>query len=178
MDVNFNFEKFKSLVHYICWRCADPTKLGAVKLNKVLWRADFRAYLELGEAVTGDRYVKRQYGPVPASILGALRELEVEGKLSIREVEYYDNPKKEFFALNRPDLSLFTPDEISLIDEAIEYVTEKHTARSISEESHDRIWELARIGEEIPYYTVFSKPAEITVDDIEWAKTKIAELQD
>jgi Protein of unknown function (DUF4065) len=174
--MEINLAKFKSLVHYICWRCADPTKLGAVKLNKVLWRADFKAYLELGESVTGATYVKRQYGPVP-SILPTLRQLEDEGKLSIREVEYYEKGKKEFFALTRPGLSSFTADEISLIDEAIEYVAEKHTARSISEESHDRIWELARIGEEIPYYTVFSKPAEITEDDIEWAKTKIVELQ-
>ncbi len=175
MDINF--EKFKALVHYICWRCEDPTKLGAVKLNKALWRADFKAYLELGEPVTGASYVKRQYGPVPSAILPALRELKDEGKLSIRDVEFYEKEKREFFALERPDLTPFTANEISLIDEAIEYVTEKHTARSISEESHDRIWELARIGEEIPYYTVFSKPAEITEDDIEWAKTKIVELQ-
>jgi hypothetical protein len=176
--MDLNSEKFKSLVHYICWRCADPTKLGAVKLNKVLWRADFRAYLELGEPVTGATYVKRQYGPVPSAILPTLRRLEEEGKLSIRDVEYFDNQKREFFALTRPDISSFSPDEISLIDEAIQYVTEKHTARSISEESHDRIWELARIGEEIPYSTVFSKAAEITEDDIEWARMKIAELQD
>lgn len=175
MDINS--EKFKSLVHYICWKCADPTKLGAVKLNKVLWRTDFKAYLELGEPVTGATYVKRQFGPVPSAILPALRELEEEGQLSIRSVEYFDTQKREFFALTRPNLAPFTADEISLADEAIEYVTEKHTARSISEESHDRIWELARIGEEIPYFTVFSKPAEITEDDIEWAKTKIAELQ-
>jgi hypothetical protein len=116
--------------------------LGAVKLNKVLWRTDFRAYLELGEPVTGATYVKRQYGPVPSVILPVLRELADEGKLSIRDVDYFEKPKKEFFALTRPDLSAFTADEMSLIDEAIEYVTEKHTARSISEESHDRIWEL------------------------------------
>jgi len=96
--------------------------------------------------------------------------------LSIRSVEFYEKDKKEFFALPRPDLSSFTADEISLVDEAIEYVTERHTARSISEESHDRIWQLAHIGEEIPYFTVFSIPAEITEEEINWAKTKILEL--
>src|SRR4051794_39698051 len=97
-----NFEKFKALVHYICWRCEDPTKLGAVKLNKVLWRADFRAYLELGDPVTGATYIKRQYGPVPSDILPTLRQLEAEGKLSIRTVDHYEKDKKEFFALTRP----------------------------------------------------------------------------
>src|SRR6266436_422053 len=111
--MEINREKFKSLVHYICWRCSDPTKLGAVKLNKALWRADFRAYLELGEPVTGETYVKRQYGPVPSDILQALRELKDEGKLSIRDVEFYEKEKKEFFALTRPDLSTFDPEEVS-----------------------------------------------------------------
>src|SRR5260370_28750131 len=87
--MEINYKKFKSLVHYICWTCADPTKLGAVKLNKVLWRADFRAYLELGQPVTGATYVKRQFGPVPSDILPTLRELEAEGNLSIRDVEYF-----------------------------------------------------------------------------------------
>jgi hypothetical protein len=33
----FDREKFKSLVHYVCWRCMDdPSKLGSVKLNKIL----------------------------------------------------------------------------------------------------------------------------------------------
>jgi hypothetical protein len=32
MDVQLDREKFKALIHYICWRCQDPTKLGSVKL--------------------------------------------------------------------------------------------------------------------------------------------------
>jgi hypothetical protein len=178
MDFEFDRGKFKALVHYICWRCQDPTKLGAVKLYKVLWRADFRAYLEFGEPVTGATYVKRQFGPVPSGVLPVLGELEREGTLSIREVDYYGRDKKEFFALKRSDSSLFNAEEISLVDKEIEYVTEEHTAKSISEESHDEIWEMARIGEKIPSFTVFSKPAEITESDIEWAKMKIEELRD
>ena len=178
MESGFDRGKFKALVHYICWRCQDPTKLGAVKLYKVLWRSDFGAYLEFGEPITGASYVKGNFGPVPAGAQPVLEELQREGTLSIREVDYYGRDKKEFFALKRPDLSGFTADEISLVDKEIDYVTEQHTARSISEESHDEIWEMARIGEEIPYFTVFSKPAEITESDIEWAKMKIEELQD
>jgi hypothetical protein len=177
MDPQFDPDKLKALVHYICWRCEDPTKLGSVKLYKILWRSDFNAYLEFGNPVTGATYVKRQFGPVPSAALSAIQELEREHKLSTRVVEYYGREKKEFFALERPDFSLFSAEEISLVDKEIEYVTEEHTARSISEESHDDIWKMARIGEEIPYYTVFSKPAEITESDIEWAKLTIEELQ-
>src|ERR1700680_2739009 len=103
---------------------------------------------------------------------------EQERKISTRNVEYYGYEKREFFALEKPDLKLFNAQEISLVDKQIQYVTEEHTATSISKESHDDIWEMARIGDEIPYYTVFSKPAEITKDVIEWAKMKIEERTD
>jgi hypothetical protein len=177
MDFQFEREKFKALVHYICWKCQDPTKLGSVKLYKTLWRSDFNSYLELGTPITGSVYVKRQYGPAPYSVLPFIKELEQEGKISTREVEYYGYSKMEFFALQRPEISIFTPEEISLVDGEIQYVIEEHTATSISKESHDEIWEMARIGEEIPYFTVFSKAAEITDSDVEWAKMKIEELQ-
>lgn len=134
--------------------------------------------MELGQPITGAVYVKRQYGPAPSSALPVIDELEQERKISTRNVEYYGYEKREFFALQKPDLKLFNAEEISLVDKQIQYVTEEHTATSISKESHDDIWEMARIGEEIPYYTVFSKPAEITNDVIEWAKMKIEERTD
>jgi len=173
----FEKEKFKRLVHYICAKCVDPSTLGAVKLNKALWAADFSAYLQWGEPITGASYVKRQFGPVPNAILSALRELELERALSIREADFFGYDKREFFALTKPDLAVFSAREISLVDQVIAYVCGEHTAKSISKLSHDDIWELAAIGEEIPYYTVFSRPAEITETDIEWAKMKIEELK-
>ena len=175
--MNFDRDKFKALVQYICWRCDDPTKLGSTKLNKVLWRSDMQAYYWFGEPVTGAKYVNRQHGPVPTAILPVLGELSNEGVLAIREVDHYGLPKREFFALKQPALTRFSPDEISLIDQSIDYVCHKHTARSISEETHDDIWKLAEIGEEIPYATVFAAQlGEITEDDIAWAKHELAEL--
>ena len=42
-------QKFKNLVHYICWKCSgDPTVLGSVKLNKALWLSDLVSYYRLG----------------------------------------------------------------------------------------------------------------------------------
>lgn len=41
----YNAEKFKALVHYICWKVEDPRQLGATKLNKILWFSDVLTYL-------------------------------------------------------------------------------------------------------------------------------------
>jgi hypothetical protein len=58
-----------------------------------------------------------------------------------------------------------------MIDDILEIICTEHTAQSISDTTHDKIWELAEIGEEIPYYTIFaSKLGEINEDDIKWAK--------
>ena len=35
-----NWDKFKSAIHYVCYKADDPSVLGAIKLNKVLWYSD------------------------------------------------------------------------------------------------------------------------------------------
>ncbi len=163
-------DKLKELIHYICHRCEDPTKLGAIKLNKVLWFSDVWAYMVFGSSITGDSYIKRQHGPVPKNVLSAIVELEQEQKMISRCANFHGYNKKEFFSLMRPDLSSFNANEISFVDEAIDFVCDGHTAKSISDKTHDEIWELAEIGEEIPLYTVFaSRLGEINETDVAWA---------
>jgi hypothetical protein len=173
--MEFNSDKFKALVHYICYR-ADRADLGATKLNKTLWYADLWTYLMHGTSMTGEGYIKQQFGPVPKHILSSLEELQTEGKIAVRDAEFFRYEKKEYIALKRPDLSLFSGEEISIVDELINMICRGHTARSISDKTHDRIWELADIGEEIPYYTAFAGSlGEIDQNDITWAHRSISE---
>jgi hypothetical protein len=173
----YNSEKFKALVHYICWKVDDPRQLGATKLNKVLWFSDLLTYLNLNSPVTGARYVKRQFGPVPVALLPVVEELKVSGKLAVRDVEYFGKPKREFFALQPPNIGLFSSEEISLVDGVIQSVCERHTAASISELTHNDAWEMAEIGEDLPFFTVFSARAgEIDETDVAWADGQISNL--
>lgn len=164
-------DKLKALTHYICWKVKNPADLGAIKLNKTLWIADISAFLDRGTPITGERYVKRQYGPVPHSILGIVRELEQEGKIVVRKGESFGHPKTDYIALTRPDIRAFTADEISLIDESIDFVCRRHTAMGISHKTHDIIWELAELGEEIPHEALLASDlGEVTPEDVAWAK--------
>jgi hypothetical protein len=163
--------KLKTLTHYICWKVKNPEDLGGIKLNKALWLSDIRAYVWTGKPITGETYVKRQLGPVPKSILHVLRELQEEQKIVVRQVESYGNPKTDFIALKRPDISAFSPDEISLIDDSIEFVCHRHTAMGISNRTHDAIWHIAEIGEEIPYEAMLASVLdEVTPEDVAWAR--------
>lgn len=170
-DEQLNRAKLTSLVHYICASCEDPSILGATKLNKVLWYADVNAFIELGHSITGETYVKQQFGPVAQHLLPAVRELEDRQAIVVRQAPHFAYTKWEYIALTQPDISMFKPEEISLVDNMIHIICHGNTAQSFSAQTHDAIWELADIGEEIPYYAVLaSEVGEFTKDDMEWAK--------
>lgn len=170
-----DWEKFKSAVHYICDKASsDPSVLGAIKLNKVLWYSDVINYLITGKPITGETYIKRQHGPVPKDVIRAIDELSKEGKVVRGKVGHFGFMKNEYISIVDSDKSIFSAAEISLIDEAFEHVCLNHTAKSISEETHSIIWKIAEMGEEMPYFTAFaSSSGEINEEDMQWAKSKI-----
>ena len=171
-DIIRNREKLKALVHYVIARCEDPKILGSIKLNKVLWVSDLRAYVKWGQPITGEHYVKQQFGPV-ASTVGVVRELEADNKILVRQRDTFGYTKTDYIALVPPEhiSAQFTADEISLVDEAIEFVCLKHTAMGISDKTHDIVWELAEIGEEIPYEAMWASRLDaVTTEDVKWAQ--------
>ena len=167
-----NRQKFKLLVHYIVSSRKDaPDTLGAVKLNKILWIAELKAYYQRGKSITDARFVKREFGPVPASVMPVLRELEREGAIGISESPHYGKQKTKYSVWHPLTHSRFLePEEAEIVDQTIRDVCDNHTAKSISEASHDHIWEAAADGEDIPHYTVFARPGRIVKEDRDWAQ--------
>lgn len=171
--MKFNREKFKALVHYICRECRDPDKLGMTKLHKILWYSDGQSYVRRGEPITGERYIKMEYGPYADHLSAVLTELQKENKVHTRKVEFQDKEKYEIIGKGQPDTSLFTEKELSLVDGFIKHVTEDHTAESISERTHNAIWKMAIMREEIPYEALIAKFVSLNDEDMEWAKSII-----
>lgn len=179
LNSTFNRPKFKALVHYICSRCQDePSRLGATKLNKVLWYAETGHFLKSGKPLTGARYVKRQHGPVPAAIPAIVEELSAEKKIFVKEAPFYGYDKKEYLTLEEPDDidSYFSASDIRDIDRIIDAVCDSHTAKSISLKTHNEPWHMAEIGEDLPLFTVLARPGELTEDDIKWIDEKIESI--
>lgn len=174
MNERLDFEKFKAVAHYVCHKARDPSVLGAVKLNKVLWYSDSISYLLDGTTMTGETYVKRQHGPVPRHVLMAIDSLIQEGKIVRGKVDHFGFMKNEYIALKDPEMTDFSAAEISIIDASFEHVCLDSTAKSISEQTHGVIWRMASMGEQIPYEAaVFaSNVGEIDETDIEWANEK------
>lgn len=169
-------EKFKTLIHYVCAQSPSPLSLGATKLNKILWFAERDCYLR-GEPISEVPFIKLPHGPVPMNMDGYLAELSSEGRLLIRDTEWRGKLKREFISLKEASVDPFTPIQVSIVDRATQTICRQHTAESISKFSHDEVWDLAAIGEEIPLYATYGRRGQIGEEDVRWANAQLRELR-
>lgn len=147
----FDREKFRELLLYIVERSQDDDALGDMKLNKLLFYADFLAYRRLGHAISGARYQKLEHGPAPRALLPIRREMAQEELLEVSKSDYYGKPQTVTVAISSADTDLFQPDELQLIDEVLELYADRNGS-DMSEISHREIgWLAADEGEDIPY---------------------------
>jgi len=150
--MQFDRDKFKQLVHYIAWKAGKRDWFGATKLNKVLWFADARQFVLHGVPITGAIYIREKYGPVPKQMMPIRDELEREGQISVLK----EGNLIRIVASIKPDLSMFKTEELQGVDYWIDHIDKDHTAGSISEESHDYAWEIAKLGEELPLFAILA----------------------
>jgi hypothetical protein len=177
LEFQFDRTKFKNLVLYVCTNC-DPDRLGAVKLNKVLYFADMVRFAGTGTPLTGARYRKRPHGPTTDALLPTLRELAQEGAIQIEEMDYFGYRKKVYIPRRAPDASFFNAQEKELIGDIIQFVCYNNTAKTISELSHNAAWEAAEFGAEIPYHTaIYLFPSIVSEEAKEWARREVAEIE-
>lgn len=166
----FKREKFKALLHHAIARVEDPSRLGAVKLNKIAWFSDTHQYLTTGESITGARYMKKAQGPVPKALIPVMQELQHEDAVMIETVNYYGKGKRQFRLMSAPDDTVFSADEIATIDRITDAIANSHTAKSISDMTHGAAWKLAEEGEDLPFHAYLADEFQIaTPADIEWA---------
>ena len=149
-------DRFRELILYISQKCADDPTFGATKLNKILYFSDFLYYAYYGEAITGVEYQKLPNGPAPRKLLPVRNRMIKRGELGIQEVPLRrGNVQHRTVNLRAPRLNVFTPEQISLIDDVIELLGTAD-ADGVSRLSHRMEgWIVAKDGETIPYSTVF-----------------------
>lgn len=148
-----NDEKLRELILLIAeWCQADP-KFGAIKLNKLLFHADFSAFLTHGEPITGQEYFKLPQGPAPRRLKSITDAMIKKGDFAWQEVPYYGRTQKKPIALRPPDLSKFSGADVNLIRQTVEKFW-KLSATEISDQSHIFLgWKAVHLKETIPYST-------------------------
>ena len=156
-------KKLRELVLYIAQKHEKNPAFGRVKLVKVFAHSDYLSYLRRGVSITGERYVKQTYGPVATAFPGVEQALQDAKRLQYQEHATGDGPQKRAVALDNPDLGLFTPDELEIVDEVIRIYWSLDSDQA-SQRIHAFLpaWSIADTGRTIPHYSVFlsSRPPE------------------
>lgn len=161
-QVEPNEAKFEELVLYIAGQSVTDPDFGMTKLNKILFNADFTAYGRLGEPMTGVEYQKLKNGPAPRRLLPVLDKLRREGAATVTYVNRMGYTQKRVQAFREADLSMFSGEEIAIVDGSIA-IMEGMSAVRVSDLSHKYVgWQVVETGETIPYETVFVSTRPLT----------------
>ncbi len=170
--------KLAELILYIAQKCASDDTFGATKLNKLLFHADFLAYGEFGEPITGVEYMKLEKGPAPRPLVPVREKMKASGDLAVIPIPYYDMPRPQErpIALRDADLSSFKPEEIALVDAIIQQFWGKSAAEITKMTHRYRGWRIAKkIRDTIPYTAVFLSDEPLTEYELQHAKELIEE---
>ncbi len=163
--------KMREMILYVCKESADDPAFGATKLNKILFFADFLAYELHGKAITGMEYQKLPYGPAPRLLMPIHRELESRGELVIEMRPCGSKMQKRSVAQRDPNTSVFSKDELELLNEVIHQLTNRN-ATEVSRLSHRFSgWDLAEEGETIPYeVALIDDPGPLSPEELAYAQ--------
>ena len=148
-------DKFKNVLLYILEHCAGKPNIGETVLNKLLYFCDFNFYELYEEHLTGARYKKLPYGPVPQKLDSIINQMIEEGKLKRIKAEYHGFLQTRYLPLEKAELMQLSAAEKTVIDNVIQQMSD-WSANKISEYSHkDMPWLATNDSEYISYNLAF-----------------------
>lgn len=147
--------KLAELILYVADKVKEDPSVGATKINKILYFAEFASVRATGAPITGVPYQKLPRGPAPRRLRPIRDHLIADRAAELRVEEYFGRDLHRLVPLRKPDLSLFTDNELRTVDQVIEALRGK-SADMVSERSHeDMAWQLVADGEDIPYAAAY-----------------------
>lgn len=151
-----NYEKYKQMILAFLRMGNNVTK---TKLSKLVYLSDFAWFYKHLQSMSGMKYRKIKYGPVPDAYFRALDELEEEGKIIIK-CKNSDN--KEMLIISESDsnkkqkLGEISGDEAVLMKEIHKKWKDKKTAEIVNF-THNQLPYLMADDEEIVSYALITQ---------------------
>ena len=158
-----NLKKFKEVLLYILNKVSAKPNIGETVIYKLLYFIDFDYYEKYEEQLMGAAYIKNNYGPTPVGfnkIIGSMiKNKEIEKVKS----DYYQYPQTKYLPLKTPDLSILNANEIRLIDDVLNRLSDMN-ASQISDYSHNDVpWITTDDQKVIEYEKVFYRTPQYSV---------------
>jgi transcriptional regulator with XRE-family HTH domain len=155
--------KFKNVLLYMLEKCAGKPNVGETVLYKLLYFADFNYYELYEEHLTGAKYRKLPYGPVPQKLDTILNQMIDAGQLQRFKTDYFGLQQTRYLPLTKANLTELKASEKEVIDRVIEQMSD-WSASAISNYSHkDMPWLASKEGDEINYELAFYREAPFSV---------------
>lgn len=130
--------KYKSLILYIAGKVGAWPNVGETVLYKLIYFVETLSYFKKQKTITGERFYKLQYGPVPASFQMLTREMINNNELDMVQGRYFTYMQTKY--LPRIESTGLSPDEKEIVDSIISKLGGE-TATSLSNLSHeDKPW--------------------------------------
>ncbi|MCG8604728.1 SocA family protein [bacterium] len=134
--------------------------MSKTKLHKALLYCDLEQYLATSRPITGETYVKDDFGPVSVHLDEVLDELAQEGAIRMYQESDYSPAighytQNQYISLRPPNTDHFSEDELQLVKGVVKWI-KSMKSREISEFSHTFAYHCAQDGEELPYFTAFA----------------------
>ena len=167
-----NPKKFENMILYFAKASQGDPLFGATKLNKQLFYADYFAYAKLGTPISAMNYFHIERGPAPRAMLPTRTRMIADGACTIQKVSMGASrrPQDRVVALRDPDLSDFSADELSVMEEVVAELR-CDDGTDVTNKTHDLIaWKAAADRENIPWESIFVASRKPTRREIEFAK--------
>ena len=156
IDLPGGQSRLREMILYVSKKCATAERFGAIKLNKILWKADFDAFASRGVPITGRGYQRLPLGPAPREMPRVYNDMLRDGLIRVERIDFGQNDAGEdvvelrTIALVEPNLTRFDASDLCFVDDAIAYYW-KMTGTETSDDSHGVAWRTHHNGAPLPY---------------------------
>lgn len=148
-----NLDKLTEMVVYFAEKL-EPYK---VKLNKLLFYADFFHYKNFSYSISGSRYIAHSYGPVPDNYETIFEYIAKNGNISVTTTEFPGGYTGEKYSALKPfDPDVFTSEEMATLEKVFDRFKDM-SAKTIASISHEETgWiEHHEDNSLVPYHHAF-----------------------
>jgi hypothetical protein len=153
IDVRPDDEKFRELLLLVAEELADDEFGGALKVNKVLYYAEFGHFRATGRPITGARFRKLRRGPAPRFLEEQRNAVVRSGAAEVVNRPFLGHTQHRLHPLRPANREMFSESELQAVREAVTLLRGV-TGTDASERSHrEPGWQMVGFGEDIPYVT-------------------------
>lgn len=130
--------KYKNLILHLAGKVGAWPNVGETVFYKLIYFIETLSYFKNKKTITGERFYKYPYGPVPASFKALTKEMIESNELDQVQGRYFTYMQTKY--LPRVEATGFTPEEKEIIDSIISKLGGE-SATYLSNLSHeDRPW--------------------------------------